>query len=122
MTSFLDTIATEIYKGFKGKLRTVTLRRESATSVDSLGDPVSPTATTYTCDGFRATYSAFYKNQSQIPDGDIKISITAGSLAAIPQRQDQVKIEGDWYQVREVMTDPATALWDLQCFPIKDPT
>jgi hypothetical protein len=123
MASFLDTIATEIAKGFKGKLRTGTLRRGApGAGVDAYGDAASVTYTTYTCEGVVSDYSAFYQRMAQIPDTDVRLLLIAGSVSVTPQQDDQVYMDGRWYQIRMVRTDPATAAWDCQSYVIADPT
>lgn len=123
MVSILDTLATEVAKGFKGKLMTGLLRRETpSASVDDRGDPTSFTVTTFPFEGIVDTYSAFHKAVAQIPDTDVKVLIIAGSLATQPINGDQLQMRGLWYQVRRFSTDPATATWDCQCPVIQDPT
>lgn len=121
----LDDIPKQIYKGFKGKLKKATLRRASpSVGLDALGDPQSVTITTYTCEGFTDKFSAFYATQSGIPLTDILWNVFASSLPAgfIPQKDDQILYGSQWYQIRTVTTDPATALWSGAAFKIEDPT
>ena len=123
MASILDSIASEIAKGFKGKLRSGTLRRAvPATGVDEFGDANAGTYATYTCEGVVSDYSAFYQQVAQIPDTDIRLLLIAGSMSVSPKQDDQVNMDGRWYQVRRVRTDPATAAWDCQAYVIEDPT
>lgn len=114
-------IKNAIASGFRGKLLTATIRKETVTSRDANGDPVT-TATNYAAQGARSDYSAFYKKQAGIPDDDVQIILIAGLCDAVPERGDQVKISGAWYQVRRVKIDPASASYELQSFSIEDPT
>lgn len=124
MPSFLETqLRNEIYKGFKGRLLTGTLRRAAFSGgVDSRGDPVTKTYTTYPLEGFVDVYSAFQKAQAGIPESDVKILVIAGSLSIDPRKDDQIQLRGTWYQVRRLGTDPGIATWELQSFQIADPT
>lgn len=124
MASLIESfIRNEIYKGFKGRLLTGTLRRLTPSAAkDSKGDPVSLTPETFGLEGIVDTYSAFQKAQAGIPESDVKLLVIAGSLSVRPNKDDQVKFRDTWYQVRQVGTDPALATWELQSFEIADPT
>lgn len=124
MPSFLNQIRTGIQKGFKGKLRTGTLRQRTPSGVaNSKGDPTSFTYTTLSVDCFVEEYSTFYKQQAGIPETDVKVVVIGGSLGAVrPKKSDEIQIEGRWYRVRRPTTDPAEATWMLQSFEIADPT
>ncbi len=98
------------------------LRRGTSSGVDSRGDPIGKTYTTFNMEGFPDTYTALYKSQAGIPASDVKLLIIGGSLATRPQKDDQVQFRGRWYQVRAVSTDPGEATWELQSFEIADPT
>lgn len=124
MASLLESkIKDQVAAAFKGQLLTGTLRRVVSTSLDSLGDPVPGTATTYSFDGIRESFSAAYAAQAGIPITDVKILVIAGSLSVNPKKDDQIKIEGQWHTVREVLgVDPAGATFELQAYEIEDPT
>ncbi len=123
MASPLDTIRTAIAAGFKSQLRTGSLRRPGFSSgVDSFGDPIPASATTYTCEGIREEYSKSYKAEAGIPDEDVKILLIGGLVSVEPLRGDQIFIESKWHEVREVMIDPAAATYECQSFEIRDPT
>ncbi len=124
MASPLDTIRTAIASGFKGQLRTGTLRRPGYSSgVDSFGDPIPGTATTYECQGIREDYTALYKAEAGIPDEDVRILLIGGLVSVEPVQGDQIFIESKWHEVRRVESiDPAAASYTLQCFEIRDPT
>lgn len=122
MAGLLDgQISRAIYAGFRGKLLKGKLRRsQNAVSggLDSLGDPAAASPEDYTLEGFREEYSAFYRSQAGIPTEDVRIIVLARSLSVAPRAGDQVQISGQWYRVRQVRTDPATATYDLQSFAL----
>lgn len=124
MASQLDgALAKAIYSGFKGKLKTGTLRRQSGSSgVDEFGDLIIGSSTDYSFEGIRENYSAAYLAQSGIPQGDVKIMILLQSITVEPEQDDFIFIEGDWHQVRRVeMIDPARAAITLQSTVVKEP-
>lgn len=114
-------IADLVYAGFKGKLLSGTLSKDApGGTLDSLGDPTTETTTGYACQGFVDGYSDMYRAQAGIPQEDSKVSIFAKSLPAgvRPGKDDRVTIGGDIWQIRNVKTDPATALWECQAYVI----
>ena len=122
--SIFDTIRTEIYKGFKGKLHKGRLILSVRTAVDSLGDATGPAMASHPLEGFVDQYSAHYKAQVGIPSSDVKIIVIGGSLAATPVKDAKIEIplnSGSWYQVRDVSRDPAIATWELQSFACRSP-
>lgn len=131
MVSLLDAkLRQTVAKAFKGKLTKGTFRRVSSTSLNSLGDPVMGTPTDYAFEGIRATFSAFYKAQSGIPETDISILVIQGSLnpATSITKLDQDQLIflktpwNKWYKIRRVLRiDPANATAELQCYEIPDP-
>lgn len=79
--------------------------------------------TTYSFDGFRDTFSAMFAAQAGIPVTDARILIIAGSLTVTPVKDDQVKVGGDWFQLRQLTArDPAGATFEFAGFQIADPT
>ena len=124
MASVLDgALAKAIYKGFKGKLKTGTLRRQSGSSgVDEFGDLIVGTETDYAFEGIRENYSAAYIAAAGIPLGDVRIMILLQSITVEPKQDDFILIEGDWHQVRRVEgIDPAGAAINLQATVVKEP-
>lgn len=127
MPSLLEgQLAQAIFQGFKGKLKTGTLRRVGSGGSggkDELGDPLATSAQTWGFEGFTDNYTAYFKAQAGIPETDLKVCIFAKSLPAgvEPKRDDQAQIGGAWYQLRKADTDPATALWECQAYAIKAP-
>lgn len=114
-------IADAIYKGFKGKLLTGTLRRTvPGIGVDEFGDANPGTPTTWTFEGIRETYNAAFRRTAGIPQEDVRFLIIARSIGTEPKRGDQVRLgSGPWHQVREIEAiDPATATYNLQCFQL----
>lgn len=123
MALLTGDLAKAVFAGFKGLLLSGELRRETpSASVDGYGDPLSPTISYFAIEGFVSRYSEFFKNQAGIPDTDLKVNIFAQSAPTLtPNKDDKVLFEGQWYQIRKVATDPATALWTCQSFAIDPP-
>jgi len=119
MASILDQIPKQIYQGFRGKLRSGTLRRHSndpLLALDENGETATPLIETWSCQGFVDNYSKFLRAQAGIPDSDMQINIFASSLTSgvVPKIQDYVTFAGGWYQLKVPQTDPAVALWTCQ--------
>lgn len=119
-------LSKAIYSGFKGKLLAGTLRRvdpSGSGGLDELGDPIGTVPTTWSCEGFTEAYSDAFRAAAGIPLLDLKVNIFAKSLAAgvSPSKDDQVYMGGKWYQLRNIQTDPATALWSCQAFEVPAP-
>lgn len=116
-------IAAAIYAGFKGRLLTGTLRRETPGSgTDGFGDPNPGTTADYTFEGIKESYNASFRASAGIPQTDVRFLIIARSLSVTPRRGDMVRFgSGAWHQVREIEAiDPATATYQLQCFELGD--
>lgn len=112
-------LASAIYAGFKNRLLKGTLRRRTAVvtmGLDTLGDAIRTTETDYSCQGFVDEYSEFFRATAGIPDTDCKVAIFAKSLPSgvRPLKDDLVRFQSVWYQLRTVATDPATALWECR--------
>lgn len=110
-----------IARAFKGKLRKGTIRRATVASVSDLGDVVAGTPQTFTFEGFREDYSAFYRKQAGIPDTDCKIVMIAGLTGTTPAKDDELLLAGQWFRVRRVSGDPADAAYECQCFETTTP-
>lgn len=123
MALLTGDLAKSIFAGFKGLLLSGELRRETpSAAVDEYGDPLAPTISYFAIEGFVSQFSEFFKSQSGIPDTDLKVNIFAQSAPTLaPNKDDKVIFEGQWYQIRKVATDPATALWTCQSFAIDPP-
>ena len=121
MPGLLDNLAGQIYAGFKNKLRLATLLRpvpSASGGLDSLGDPISTTIASYPCQGFTDNYDEMFRARAGIPETDIKVCIFGASLPSgiAPQKDDQVNIVGQTYQIRRARSDPALALYTCQSF------
>jgi hypothetical protein len=118
VTSFLaGSLANAIAAGFRGKLLPGTLRKETAVSRDSVGDPVVTTAD-YAVQGLQETYGALIIAAGGIPSTDIKLLLIAGLCGAAPAIGDKVQMNGQWFQVRNVNIDPAGATYECQSFRV----
>ena len=109
-------IRSAIASGFKGRLLTGTLTRTTpGGGLDKYGDPIAPSTSTFRCEGFVETFSAFYRAQAGIPDTDVKILLIAGLIDTVPVKDDRVTFRGVTYQIRRVLDiDPAKATYALQ--------
>ncbi|WEX10283.1 hypothetical protein [Chelativorans sp. AA-79] len=116
-------LAKAIYAGFKGKLLAGQLRQQSSGGVDEYGDPIPGPVTLYAMQGFTDEYDDAYRARAGIPETDLIVNIFAQSLPAgiQPGKDDKAQFLGQWYQLRGVKTDPATALWVCQAFRIEAP-
>lgn len=125
MTGLLTgKIAKAVFKGFKGKLLTGTLRHdEPSTTLDENGDPTSVVITRPSIEGFTDEYTAFYRAQAGIPETDLKVNIFAESSPGLtPTKDDRVTFLSVWYRLRRVKVDPAGALFECQAFEIPTPS
>lgn len=123
MALLTGDLAKKVFAGFKGKLLTGELRHEEAgTAVDEYGDPLAPTITYTAIEGFTSNFSDAFRATAGIPDTDLKVQIFAQSAPAlVPTKDDKVLFLDQWYQIRKVRKDPATALWTCQSFAIDPP-
>jgi hypothetical protein len=129
MASLLEgALKQSIASAFKGKLTLGTLRRVSSTTVDSKGNPVPGTASTFTFEGIREDFSLFSKANSGIPETDVKILVLLGSLNPVTtiKKDDVLYLSTPWlkwYKVRRILAvDPAGASCSVQAYEIPDPT
>lgn len=120
-------IAKAIFKGFKGKLLSGELRRESpSSSNDEYGDPMTVAPTYFSIEGFTDEFTELYKAKAGIPESDLKVNIFSESSPGLePRKDDKVSFTDQfgtrWYQLRKVKIDPAGALWVCQAFKIETP-
>lgn len=130
MTSFLEgPLKKAIAAGFRGNLTKGTIYVEEFDSLDDYGDPQSSGSASYPFEGTRDNFDAYYAQQANIPQTDVKIMIILGLTPAnispdptLAQRY-KINIKGQWYQVRRVMNiDPAGATATVQAYQINDPT
>lgn len=123
MALLTGDIADAIYAGFKNKLLTGTLVRDSpSTTLNALGDPTGVTTQSWPCQGFIDNYSAHTRAAAGIPATDSKVCVFGKSLpkGIRPQKDDRVVmtngvIATNW-QLRSAVVDPAGALWECQAF------
>lgn len=106
-------LAKAIYKGFKGRLlKGVLTRTTPGGTLDALGDPTSVTPATFAFEGFVENFTAFYRANAGIPDGDVSILIIAQSIKTVPNQEDRVTLRGVTYQLRKLVeNDPANAAY-----------
>lgn len=120
MASLLPTeIANIVANAFKGQLMTGTLRRETATGLNSLGDPTAPVVETFAVEGIRDNFNERFATLQGIPHTDVKILLIMNLIVprTQPTKDDLILIRDEWHKVREVLTiDPASASIELQCF------
>jgi len=128
MTSLLVSgIKTKVAAAFKGKLTLGTIRRETTVGLNALGDPTTPTVTTFSFEGIREDFSKWYKAQSGIPETDVGILVLLGSVvpATTPKQDDLIFLSAPWslwYKVRNVLSiDPAGATARLQAYEVPAP-
>jgi hypothetical protein len=133
MASLLEGIENfvrkEVAKGFKNQLVKGLLRRESASTVDEVGDPVVGTVEEFQVEGIRDTFSASFAATAGIPTDDVRILLIGGLIAprTDPRQDDLIRMRGTdglvkWHKVRAVLTvDPANAHYVLQCFEVTAP-
>ena len=109
---------------FQGLLMTGTLRREVVAGVDTNGDPLPASSTTYAVQGIRDYFSSYYIAMQGIPHTDVRILLIMNLISppTIPIKDDQIFMRDQWHKVRRVFEiDPASASITLQCFVISDP-
>lgn len=117
-----SAIKKQVAAAFKGKLLKCTLRRVGAVTVDDFGDPIASTPSTWQFDGIVDKFNAAFAAQAGIAVTDVRILIIAGSLATTPEKDDQVKVRDEWYQLRTLVErDPANATYVFSGFKIKTP-
>jgi hypothetical protein len=122
VASILPQIRKEVYRGLKGKLDVGTLRRVTGGTVNSKGDLVGGTPTTYSFEGIREDFSAFYRVQAGVPDTDSRFLILAASITVEPKKDDLILHKEQWYKVRRMITiDPAFASYSVQVYKVSAP-
>jgi hypothetical protein len=128
MAGLLDgQIAKQLYAGFRNKLQTGVLWRgqpAASAGLDSFGDPLATDPATWPCQGFVDKLAYRFQGREGVPLTDSSVNIFAQSLPSgvRPQKDDKVQMRGgQWWQLRAVDTDPATALWITAAFECKAP-
>ncbi len=121
MAGFLEgSLAESIYKGFKGKLLTGSIRQRvpaESSSLDEYGDPQAIVPTETPIEGFAENYDALYLARAGLPKDSVKVNFFAKSAPGVrPGKDDLVRLQqasvDTWYQLRRVKIDPAGALWE----------
>lgn len=122
MASFLEKqLSKAIAKGLKGKLLVGTLQRQTATTLNSFGDPVPATPQSFRVEGFPDEYSDYYRAQVGIPEGAVKLIIIAGNSATFPLKEDIVTFPGfPDFKIQKTKIDPAKAAYECQAFRVND--
>lgn len=118
MTSPLEgAIAAKIGSAFASTFYACTVTRTVPGEPDPSTPwiPGAPVATGYACKGIVDSYSDFAIANSLVDAQDRKVLILATSLSITPTDTDKVTIRGNEYQILEVKTDPARAVWELRC-------
>jgi hypothetical protein len=119
MTSFLaGPMAKAIAAGFNGKLLPGTLRKVTSTGRDGNGDPIT-TTDDYAVQGMQDTYGAVMRKMAGIPETDVKLLLIAGLCGAAPAIGDKVQMNGQWFQIRDVSIDPASATYECQSYAVQ---
>jgi hypothetical protein len=114
MASLLEgALAKAIYAGFKNKLlKGVLTRTTPGSTLDSNGDPIGVSSSTFGFEGFVENFSRYYKRPDGVPDGDVAIMIFAQSIKTVPTIEDRVVLRGVTYQLRKLVDqDPANATY-----------
>ena len=122
MASPLDTLASTIYRGFRGRTFSGVLTRPVASSTkDAHGDAVPGTPLTYTFEGFTDEYSDATRARAGIPEDDLMLCIFAASMDVPPQQDDRAVLSGgpnsgQTLVIRSAKTDPAGALYTCRAY------
>lgn len=117
MTSLLSgALAAAVYSGLKSLFLDATIERDVLSSSPDFdpSDPPPASQVTFSCKAIKDNYSAFDLQNKDIIAGDAKILILANSLAATPQPNDRVTVQGQTFAVINSKIDPANALWECQ--------
>lgn len=119
-------LATLAFNSLKDRVLTGTIRRrvmEECPGLDQFGDQrQQATPTDWTVKGFVSDYEEKFRDQAGIPETDILVCILTKSHTNIPQKEDYVSFDGQWYEIRKVRTDPAKVTWNCQAFKITELT
>jgi hypothetical protein len=122
-------LSRQVYAGFKGKLQKGTLRRAApamSAGLDDRGDPIATDVLTWGFEGFKEAYNEAFRVAAEIPETDVKVNIFSASLprGVQPTKDDTAELprgSGQWWQLRKVATDPATALFVCQAYSVQAP-
>lgn len=123
MTSpLIDQIAKEVAEELGPILIDGELRRTISGGFNQFNDPIPLSSSIHDFKGYRDEFSDFARSNG-IPDTQYIIAILAQTIDVKPDRGDQILFRGQWSQVEKTHSiDPATALYQLRCYDIDDPT
>jgi hypothetical protein len=91
----------------------------SARGVNEYNDPIY-SQVEYDIQGFEDNFSDVRRALAGIAVSDVQINIFAASTSIIPQKDDEVRFSGARYKLRDVQTDPASALYTSSAFKVAD--
>jgi hypothetical protein len=110
-------LRAQVYKGLRNLFLDATLTKDTPSSnspdVDGF-DPPAATPTDYPCKGMVEVYSNYDKAAGLVQTNDRKVLILADSISVTPRTGDRVTIRGVTFNVINVETDPAIAVWTCQ--------
>lgn len=121
MSSLLEgQIAKLVHRGLKSAKvpYKVTLTRAVPGSTEPPYSPWSPgpsEAKAYPCDGWKDAWTIRELESTLIQANDVKVCVLAPSLPIRPVPTDKITVKGQTYTVIDAQTDPAEALWVIQC-------
>lgn len=89
------------------------------TGTNDPGTPWDPSddtieTTDYECRGYVDTFDDSYRAGGLVQQGDLKVVIVANTLSITPTLADTVTVRGETYNIVNVSSDPALALWEVQ--------
>lgn len=116
MTSPLEgSLARQVNSALQGIFLAATLSRDTLdSSGDAVFDPPAPTTQTYSCRAIVDVYSKYLISQGMVQANERKVLILAQSLTVSPVPGDRVTVQGATYEILDVSTDPATAVWECR--------
>lgn len=93
--------------------RAATLHKSGGRVSDGRGGSI-PTHVEYPCRALIDDYGDYARGMNDIPVKDRKALILAATLAVTPKPGDVLEIGGEGWELVEIRTDPATALFEAQ--------
>lgn len=115
MTSPLSgSLAKTVGSAFNSLFLDAVLARDVKQIGSNPIDPSPPVVTTFNCKAIVEAYSDKFRSEGLVEQNDRKVLILATSLATRPLAKDRVTIRGITFQVIDVSTDPAEAVWSVQ--------
>lgn len=119
MTSILSSIQATVASALSGMFFDATLTRDAET--DDV-DPAAPSTSTFSCKALVDDYSDYLKMNGVIKEGERRVLILAGTLSTRPIATDRIAATDATgvtatYNILEVKTDPAVAVWECKSKP-----